>query len=206
MGGKCDKGKGPKPLPSRSKGELTLEKKLTEGVKIVLLGDMSTGKTCMVLRLVNNKFDENKEPTIGAAFLVHKMPVAGRTVKLEIWDTAGQERFRSLSQMYYRGATAAIIVYDITSATSFDVMKGWIDELKEKGPPNIFLAIAGNKCDLAEHRAVQPSAVEAYLAQLCEGGGRRPIFRECSAKSGEGVQQLFEDICKSLIDMAQNGN
>lgn len=83
--------------------------------KLVLLGDSAVGKSSLVLRFVRNSFSEHQESTIGAAFLTQTLQVAGDGVKLEIWDTAGQERYHSLAPMYYRGAQAAVIVYDISS-------------------------------------------------------------------------------------------
>lgn len=168
------------------------------GRKIVLLGEMSTGKTCLVLRLVKNEFSEKELPTIGAAFMVHKMNVDDKTVKLEIWDTAGQERFRSLAPMYYKGAAAAVIVYDITKPESFETLIRWVDELKVRAPPNIVIALAGNKCDLENERAISVQQAEQYLQKIEEGGGERPIFFECSAKSGQGVQELFTEVCRRL--------
>jgi GTPase SAR1 family protein len=83
-------------------------------VKLVLLGEAAVGKSSLVLRFVNNEFQENKEPTIGAAFLTQKCKLEDKIIKFEIWDTAGQERFHSLAPMYYRNAQAAIVAYDIT--------------------------------------------------------------------------------------------
>lgn len=85
-------------------------------VKLVLLGEAAVGKSSLVLRFVNNEFQENKEPTIGAAFLTQKCKLQDKIIKFEIWDTAGQERFHSLAPMYYRNAQAAIVAYDITKA------------------------------------------------------------------------------------------
>jgi len=202
MGGKCAKDEK---KPTRPKGEMTLGKKIAEGgVKFVLLGEMSTGKTCMVLRLVNDEFPDRVEPTIGAAFLVHKMNVDGKNVKLEIWDTAGQERFKSLAPMYYRGASAAIIVYDITKQSSFDTMRNWVEELKQRAPPNIVLALAGNKIDLENQRVVTKEQVDKYIQELQEAGCKDLVHRECSAKSGQGVRELFEDVCKRLIQIAES--
>ena len=90
----------------------------TTSVKLVLLGEAAVGKSSLVLRFVSNDFQENKEPTIGAAFLTQKCTVGDRTIKYEIWDTAGQERFASLAPMYYRNAQAALVVYDITGSRS----------------------------------------------------------------------------------------
>nr|CAB3466606.1 unnamed protein product [Digitaria exilis] len=86
--------------------------------KLVLLGDVGTGKSSLVLRFVKGQFVEFQESTIGAAFFSQTLAVNDETVKFEIWDTAGQERYHSLAPMYYRGAAAAIVVYDITNAVS----------------------------------------------------------------------------------------
>lgn len=89
-------------------------------VKLVLLGEAAVGKSSLVLRFVNGEFQDNKEPTIGAAFLTQKCKLDDKIIKLytvlisEIWDTAGQERFHSLAPMYYRNAQAAVVAYDIT--------------------------------------------------------------------------------------------
>lgn len=87
-------------------------------VKLVLLGEAAVGKSSLVLRFVNNEFNDNKEPTIGAAFLTQKCILEEHIIKFEIWDTAGQERFHSLAPMYYRNAQAAIVAYDITKSVS----------------------------------------------------------------------------------------
>jgi GTPase SAR1 family protein len=87
-------------------------------VKLVLLGEAAVGKSSLVLRFVNNEFQENKEPTIGAAFLTQKCKLDDNIIKFEIWDTAGQERFHSLAPMYYRNAQAAIVAYDVTKAVN----------------------------------------------------------------------------------------
>lgn len=81
----------------------------------VLLGDMGAGKTSLVLRFVKGEFSEYQDSTIGAAFFTQVLSLNEATIKFDIWDTAGQERYHSLAPMYYRGAAAAIVVYDITS-------------------------------------------------------------------------------------------
>ena len=81
---------------------------------------------------------------IVAAFLTQTVALDDATVKFEIWDTAGQERYRSLAPMYYRGAAAAIVVYDITKKDSFNGAKSWVKELQRRGDPNVVIALAGN--------------------------------------------------------------
>ncbi|XVF88517.1 hypothetical protein PTKIN_Ptkin19aG0057000 [Pterospermum kingtungense] len=122
--------------------------------KLVLLGDMGTGKTSLVLRFVKGQFFEFQESTIGAAFFTQVLSLNEATIKFDIWDTAGQERYHSLAPMYYRGAAAAVVVYDITSSDSFQRAKKWVLELQRQGNPNLIMFLVANKVDLEEKRKV----------------------------------------------------
>jgi Ras-related protein Rab-5C len=165
-------------------------------VKLVLLGEAAVGKSSLVLRFVNGEFQDNKEPTIGAAFLTQKCKLDDKVIKFEIWDTAGQERFHSLAPMYYRNAQAAVVAYDITKAviyiincqTSLERAKAWVKELQRQANPNIVIALVGNKLDLASSREVSIAEASAY-AKECN-----LLFLEASAKTGENVVDCFTDI------------
>ncbi|XP_019067710.1 ras-related protein Rab5 isoform X2 [Solanum lycopersicum] len=156
--------------------------------KLVLLGDMGAGKSSLVIRFVKGQFLEFQESTIGAAFFSSTVSVNNSTVKFEIWDTAGQERYHSLAPMYYRGAAAAIIVYDITSTDSFARAKKWVQELQKQGNPIMVMALAGNKADLEDKRKV--TAEEAHL--YAEENGL--FFMETSAKTAVNVNDIFYEI------------
>ncbi|KZV24320.1 hypothetical protein F511_01802 [Dorcoceras hygrometricum] len=157
----------------------------------VLLGDVGAGKSSLVLRFVKGQFVEFQESTIGAAFFSQTVAVNDATVKFEIWDTAGQERYHSLAPMYYRGAAAAIIVYDITNQASFDRAKKWVHELQAQGNPNMVMALTGNKLDLSEARKdAQTYAQENGL-----------FFLETSAKDATNVNDLFYEIAKKLPNL-----
>lgn len=160
--------------------------------KLVLLGDSAVGKSSLVLRFVRGQFFEYQESTIGAAFLTQTVALNDTTVKFEIWDTAGQERYHSLAPMYYRGAAAAIVVYDITAYESFDRAKAWVKELQRQGSPNIVIALAGNKTDLSIKRKVQSEEAQAY----CDESGI--MFMETSAKTASNVNELFVAIARKL--------
>ncbi|PFH54615.1 hypothetical protein AMATHDRAFT_134770 [Amanita thiersii Skay4041] len=198
-------------------------------VKLVLLGEAAVGKSSVVLRFVNNEFQPNKEPTIGAAFLTQKCRLDDRVLRYEIWDTAGQERFHSLAPMYYRNAQAAVVVYDVTKASSLEKAKSWVKELQRQANPNIVIALAGNKVDL-----VQPSASSSDASANDSDGeaddatatpGETPsspdgepeslrqvpreeaqayateaglLFFETSAKTGEGIVEIFTEIAKKI--------
>ena len=98
-------------------------------------------------------------PVSSAAFLTQTVCLDDTTVKFEIWDTAGQERYHSLAPMYYRGAQAAIVVYDITNQDTFGRAKTWVKELQRQASPNIVIALAGNKADLSSKRMVEYEVV-----------------------------------------------
>merc|ERR1712013_835365 len=125
----------------------------------------SVGKSSIVIRFVKGQFSEYQESTIGAAFLTQTVPLNDTTVKFEIWDTAGQERYHSLAPMYYRGAAAAIVVYDITNRDTFQRAKQWVKELQRQGNPNIVIALAGNKVDLTTNRIVEYDEASAYAEE-----------------------------------------
>lgn len=170
--------------------------------KLVLLGESAVGKSSIVHRFVKNTFDDMRESTIGAAFLTQSItiPETETTVKFEIWDTAGQERYKSLAPMYYRNANAALCVYDITSSSSFTKAQDWISELRKQAPEGIVIALVGNKTDLEEEREVNQDEVEEYVTGLLNGGASEAkiITAECSAKSGDGVIEIFDKIARAL--------
>jgi len=164
----------------------------TVSYKLVLLGDTSVGKSSCVGRFVKNEFLEYQQPTIGAAFLTQTVDLGTHVVKFEIWDTAGQERYRSLAPMYYRGAGAACVVYDITNYSSFTGAKNWISELQKQGDPDVVIALCGNKMDLEHQRKVPSEEAQGYA------DSQGILFYETSAKTGGNIQEAFRAIAVKL--------
>jgi len=166
--------------------------------KLVLLGEAAVGKSSLVLRFVKGQFHEYQESTIGAAFLTQTVHLDDTTVKFEIWDTAGQERYHSLAPMYYRGAQAAIVVYDVTNPDTFARAKTWVKELQRQASPNIVIALAGNKCDLPT-RAINQEDASSYAEE------NNLLFMETSAKTAANVNEIFMAIAKKLPKTDQRG-
>jgi len=161
--------------------------------KLVLLGESAVGKSSLVLRFVKDQFDDYRESTIGAAFLTQTVTLDDQTtVKFEIWDTAGQERYKSLAPMYYRNANCAVVVYDITQSASLEKARSWVRELQRQADPSIVIALCGNKTDLNARRQVSQEEAKKYADE--EG----LMWGETSAKTGEGVSDIFTAIAKRL--------
>jgi len=156
----------------------------TKSHKVVMIGDSFVGKTSILDMYINNKFEETK-PSIGAMHQFYKIKLnSGEEVNLDLWDTAGQERFRSVVPMYYKGAKAILIVFDVTSPDSFEGAKNWVKEI-ESNISTILLLLVGNKIDLSDKRKVSYETAKnfANLKQI--------QYFECSAKTNTGIRDLF---------------
>jgi small GTP-binding protein len=158
-------------------------------MKVVLVGDSQVGKTCIVTHLVSGTFRDSMPATIGAAFQTHTLSTTKGTVTLQIWDTAGQEKYRALAPMYYRSAEVALLVFDVTNRDSFDALEQWVHELSEKAPPFLQVVIAANKIDLKEDRVVSREIAQRFAERH-----NVKMYAEVSAKTGEGIVELFSSI------------
>ena len=162
--------------------------------KVAILGDLSVGKSSIITRFVHDKFEDFVSSTIGAAFISKKINIDDKIIKLDFWDTAGQERYRSLIPMYYRDAAVVIIVYDITSMDSFDNAKIWASEVsREKIPEKCIIVIVGNKSDNSTNRKIDFEEASSYAKSMDF------IHAEVSAKTGDGIVQLFNSIGEILL-------
>lgn len=165
--------------------------------KVVLLGEGCVGKTSLVLRYVENKFNEKHFSTLQASFLNKRLNIAGKRINLAIWDTAGQERFHALGPIYYRDSNGAILVYDITDEDSFTKVKNWVKELRKMLGEDVCLCIAGNKTDLEKERAVPIHEAESYAASV------NAKHFLTSAKQNRGIEELFLDLTRRMIEVSE---
>ena len=165
--------------------------------KIVLLGDVSVGKTSIASRYCKNSFNDHHINTIGGAYQQQKVVLPnGSMVKLHIWDTSGQERFRAMTNLYYRDAQVAILTYDITNEQSFSSIDFWIKELKYKVEnENMILFLVGNKSDASDEERKVPKSKGKKFADE-----NNMLFFETSAKNGDGVKDLFVTIANKAYE------
>jgi small GTP-binding protein len=165
-------------------------------IKVCIIGDIGVGKTSLSTRYCHGDFPTNSTPTIGASFLQRRVIVDSTELSLQIWDTAGQERFRSMAPMYYRGAKAAICVFDLTNITTFDRLNTWIRDLKNHADPNVVICIAGNKCD----KAGASKDIETFEEYARSVNG---TFFLTSALTGIGIQEIFENLSTNVYEAHQ---
>ena len=165
--------------------------------KIIFVGDAGVGKTTIISRIMDNPFSEVYEPSIGVDFMSKSIKYRGQNIKLQIWDTAGQEKYKGLIPSYVRNSSIVFLVYDISVRSSFDNVPKWISFIRSI--ENTTLVLVGNKIDL-EKREVTKEEGEA-LAQK-EGIS----FYETSAKSGDGIKNMFYNSVSDLSVFAENNN
>ena len=162
--------------------------------KILILGDSTVGKTCFLTRYADNTFQENQMATLGVDYKLKNIKMEdGNIVKLQIWDTAGQDRFHSLTRNYFKGAHGIILLYDITTRSSFDNVSKWIKQIKEDASEKVVIILVGNKIDLEHKRAIPTEEGE----KIAEDFGL--IFFECSAKTGKNINEAFNELIKKTV-------
>ena len=163
--------------------------------KIIFLGDQYVGKSSILNRFYQDKFEPDYQATIGLDFHSKNVTINGSTIRLLLYDTAGQEKFKSLIPMYIRDANIIIVVYDISNKDTFVHTEHWVNETKDLKREDAIFVLVGNKIDLEDKRAVQINEAEQFATE------RGFLFYEVSAKSGENIQELFEN--KIFPEMAR---
>ena len=167
--------------------------------KFVIVGDSGVGKSCLMHHFIYNKFKSDTKQTIGVDFSGKVIQVGDQSIKLQIWDTAGQEKFRSVARSYYRGAIGIIIVYDITKVESFQHVSTWLSDAKSYARNECSVCLVGNKSDLAQSRAVATNNSEQFAKD------NNLINFECSALTGNNVEEIFTSLTKQVLDKIEKG-
>uniref|UniRef100_A0A7S1EZY4 Ras-related protein Rab-1 n=1 Tax=Noctiluca scintillans TaxID=2966 RepID=A0A7S1EZY4_NOCSC len=161
-------------------------------VKLLLLGDSAVGKTCLLNRFCESRFDTNFVVTIGVDFKWKTVEHDGKKLKLQVWDTAGQERFRTITPAYYRAANGVVITYSITDRESFEHVEYWVEQLDQNACEGVQRILVGNKADLVPRKVSYEEAEE--LARRFNMS-----FFETSAKTGDSVEEAFINIAASVV-------
>jgi len=163
--------------------------------KILLLGDSSIGKTSLIIRYLDNKFEENSSSTVGIDVRYKYIVKDNKKLRLNIWDTAGQERFLSMAKNILNGAQGIILVCDITNNESFNKLKYWLRSVKESFPEgDVEIIIIENKIDLEKEREISDDGIKEFGKK-----NNLEVFNT-SAKTGKGVNEVFECLTNKLFN------
>jgi len=168
--------------------------------KLCIFGDGGVGKTTLTQRYLTKIFQEDIKMTIGADFSVKEMELDGRKIALRIWDFAGEERYKVLLPSYVRGAHGGIFMFDTTRYASIKKMEDWLSFFESEAKNSnseIPILMVGGKIDLAEKRSV-----DAETATDMARDHNLIGYIECSSKTGENVEQIFEAIARKMIEVA----
>jgi Ras-related protein Rab-5C len=158
--------------------------------KAIVVGDTAVGKTSIILRFHHNVFLPDHQPTVGGSFITKRVETPHGPASLNLWDTAGQERYRSLVPIYCRGASVALIVFDVSDAHSFNELGGWLQRVRETAADQCVILVVANKLDL--DAAVTSDKITEWTMKQ----NVKCFF--VSALDGNGIQELFTEVCGSL--------
>ncbi|KAI8060459.1 P-loop containing nucleoside triphosphate hydrolase protein [Gongronella butleri] len=177
--------------------------------KILVVGDLGTGKTSIIRRYVHNIFSTNYKSTIGVDFALKVVQWSPEViVRLQLWDIAGQERFGNMTRVYYKGALGAFVVYDMTQPRSFEGVTKWKQDLDAKvnlpdvwGGGNIPVVLLANKSDLVQEghgQPIQPQEMDAF----CRENGFAHWF-ETSAKENTNIDEAARHLIEAIVNLEE---
>lgn len=165
--------------------------------KVILCGEYGVGKSSLFRRFASNTFvsTSDRSSTLGLDHYDRVHKVNGREIKLQLWDTGGMERVASITSSYYKFAEAAILVFSFDSPDSFNILSQHLLDIVSYAE-NAKIFLCGNKTDISHSQYVTEADIEAFCEQchnMVSG-----VYRT-SCKSGEGVDEMFEDIARNLV-------
>jgi len=166
--------------------------------KYIIIGDTGVGKSCLLLQFTDKRFRQMHDLTIGVEFGARMLTIDEKQIKLQIWDTAGQESFRSITRSYYRGATGALLVYDIARRSTFESLSTWLHEARQHAKPDMVIMLIGNKCDV-------PGREVSYEDGEKFAKDNGLMFIETSALNGSNVEESFSRTAKKIYDRIMEG-
>ena len=163
--------------------------------KLIVVGNISTGKSSILNRFANETFEEDYQATIGLDFHSKNITIHDQDVRLILYDTAGQEKFRSLIPMYIREAQIILLIYDISNRESFESLPKWFSDILDVKNNEAVFVLVGNKIDLENERKVSYEEGKQFAME------KNLIFQEVSAKNGTNFEELFyKQIFEAVYD------
>ena len=162
--------------------------------RYIIVGDISVGKSCILLQFTDKKFRVEHEITVGVEFGAKTIELNRKVIKIQIWDTAGQEQFQAITRTYYRGAIGALLVYDITRRETFAHVRKLLQEMRVNSINDITVILIGNKKDLEDRREVRFEERESFAR---ENG---IMFLETSAKTAFNVVEAFTLSAQAILN------
>ncbi|KXN87186.1 GTP-binding protein YPTC4 [Leucoagaricus sp. SymC.cos] len=178
-------------------------------LKFIITGDAAVGKSSLLVRLTDQRFLTNPDPTLGVEFgsKLISIPDDDKIVKLQCWDTAGTESFRSITRSYYRGAAGCLLVYDVTNRKSFANTKSWLADVREHADPHLTCILVGNKVDLCDEAQDSPPKPRQVTTEEAAAFAQQEglLFVEASAKSGLNVELAFVEAAREILNKIKNG-
>ena len=173
-------------------------KKYDLNFKIIVIGNIGVGKSCLSLKATKGIFLEEYISTIGFEFYCFNVKVDDKIIKLQIWDTCGQEAYRSLIKNFYRNASLAIIVYSVEDSQSFVDIDIWLKQIKTYGTSSCKIFLIGNKIDTNYRKVSTEQGIK------CKNDFFFDCFMETSAKDGINTKELFVNCATILYEENQN--
>jgi len=174
--------------------------------KLLIVGDIGTGKTSIIKRYVHGQFSNHYKSTIGVDFALKVLDWDNKTtVRLQLWDIAGQERFGNMTRVYYKEAVGAFVVFDVTRMSTFEAVKKWKSDMDAKvqipgtNDP-IPVVLLANKIDLVSDRKVTKEEIQALASRI------GVIAIETSAKTSTNIQKAFEEATREMLNRGQGDN
>jgi len=167
--------------------------------KMIIIGESKVGKTCLIFRLVEDKFLDKYTKTVGIDYKMYPTEHDGRKIKLQVWDSAGEKRFRVLINSYYEKVHCILVCYDITDRASFDNTRAWVEEARKNGGQNAGIILVGLKKDLEADRKVPFQEAMTYAESL-----QVSVF-ELSSNTSEAseIEQPFLTALDIMKDVKQ---
>ena len=167
--------------------------------KLLIIGEATVGKTCLLLRYADDSFTQNHITTIGIDFKTKFITINNSVIKLQIWDTGGCERFRSITKSFYKDANGIILTYDISNSDSLKNIQNWMKLIEQNAEDGVCKILVGNKCDL-ENRVIQKEEGE----KIAQDFGMK--FFETSAKSDINVDEAFNCLVSMILENNQKNS